>query len=260
VAYETLLLEHDGPVALITINRPKALNALNRAVIEELIDCLERLAIDPGVRAVILTGAGEKAFVAGADISEMKDMGPDEASGFSSRGHNLGELLAEMPKIAIAAVNGFALGGGTELALACDFVYASENARFGQPEVNLGVIPGFGGTQRLARRVGSGRAMELVVTGDPISAADAHRIGIVNRVLPPAELLPAARATAQKIATRGPLAVAAAKRAVHAALQTTLAEGNQFEISAFAGCFATEDQKEGMAAFLQKRAAVFQGR
>jgi enoyl-CoA hydratase len=258
--YQNILLSTDGPIATITINRPKALNALNRATIDELTSAFESLAEQHEIRAIILTGAGEKAFVAGADISEMSGMDADAGAAFAAHGHDLGETMSQVPQIVIAAVNGYALGGGTELALACDFIYASENAKFGQPEVNLAVIPGFGGTQRLPRRVGIAMAIEMVTTGEAINAAEALRIGLVNKVVPAAELMNVARATAAKIASKGPIAVAAAKRAIHATDQMSLADGIQFEIKSFGSCFDTEDQKEGMKAFLEKRAAVFTGR
>ncbi|MSP63014.1 MAG: hypothetical protein EXR72_22295 [Myxococcales bacterium] len=260
MSYENVLVEVDGPVAIVTLNRPKALNALNKATMEELLAIFEGFSENEEVRAAVLTGAGEKAFVAGADITEMVAMGADEALSFAARGHDLGDVLAQIPQVVIAAVNGFALGGGCELAMACDFIYAAEHAKFGQPEVNLGVIPGFGGTQRLARLVGVARAMEMVVTGETLGAAEALRIGLVNRVLPAADLLAGARATANTIAAKGPFAVAAAKRAVRATQEMALADGNRFEMQAFASCFGTLDQKEGMSAFKEKRSPKFQGR
>lgn len=258
--YENILVEIDGPIALVTVNRPKALNALNAATMSELNDAFKAIGNSDVVRAAILTGAGERAFVAGADITGMATMREDEALAFATRGHQLGDTLAEIPQIVIAAVNGFALGGGCELALACDFIYAADSAKFGQPEVNLGVVPGFGGTQRLPRRVGVAHALELCATGEIISAGEALRIGLVNKVVPAAELLATARATATKIAEKGPLAVAAAKRAIRATEELPLSEGIQLEIRTFASCFATADQKEGMAAFIAKRPARFEGR
>ncbi len=257
--FENLLFEVDGPVATLTLNRPTVLNALNRAVIEELIQLFEQLEKNHEIRVVILTGAGDKAFVAGADIAEMKDLTPEQAANFSARGHDLGDLMASVPQVVIAAVNGFALGGGAELALACDFIYASERAKFGQPEVSLGVVPGFGGTQRLARRVGPAQALELCATGDLIDAAEALRIGLVNRVVPGADLLATAQATALRIASRGAVAVSLVKQAVHASQELPLAEGNRFEVRSFGTCFETKDQKEGMAAFLAKRPPQFTG-
>lgn len=258
--YESLIVGDDDGVRVITISRPKALNALSPAVIAELDAAVRdtRAAADEGrIRALVITGAGEKAFVAGADIAAMADMAVDAARAFSKAGHAVGDALASLPIPVLAAVNGFALGGGCELALACDFIYAADNAKFGQPEVKLGVIPGFGGTQRLARRVGLARALELCLTGDTIDAGEALRIGLANRVVPAAELLPAALATAKKIAAMGPLAVAAAKQVMLAGADRPLAEANALEVEAFADLFATADQKEGMAAFLAKRKPEF---
>ncbi len=258
MAYDNVLVDIDGPVAVVTVNRPKALNALNPKTMQELQHAFEH--VGDGVRVIIVTGAGEKAFVAGADITAMANFTPAEATAFAAAGHELGFAMARVPQILIAAVNGFALGGGTELALACDFAYASENAKFGQPEVNLGVIPGFGGTQRLPRLVGTAMAMELCATGEIIPAAEALRIGLVNKVVPAAELLPAAKATATKIASKGPVAVTAVKRSIRASLEMPLAQGIQHEIESFGALFVTQDQKEGMAAFIQKRAPSFQGK
>jgi enoyl-CoA hydratase len=256
---ETLLLEIDGPVATITVNRPKVLNALSEAVLDELHAAIGRVAQDPAVRAVILTGAGEKAFVAGADIAAMEKLQPEQALRLAEKGHRVGDALAELAQPVIAAVNGYALGGGLELAMACDVIYASSNARFGQPEVNIGVMPGFGGTQRLPRRVPFGIAAELLLGGDPITADEALRIGLVNKVLPQAELLGEARKLAHKIATRAPLAVLRTKRALHAALEMPLRAGNQLERRLFSELFATADQKEGMGAFLAKRPPGYKG-
>jgi enoyl-CoA hydratase len=256
---ETLTVETEGPIAIVTIRREKALNALNRTVMHELGVALAELDAAPAVRAVILTGAGEKAFVAGADIAEMTDLGPAEAREFAEEGHAVGDAIAGMGKPVIAAVNGFALGGGCELALACDFIYASDRSKFGQPEVNLGLMPGFGGTQRLLRRVGPARAAELVLTADLIGAEEALRIGLVNAVVPAAELMTRVKAQAQKVASKGPLAVAASKRALRRAEELSLAAGNELERELFAQLFATADQKEGTKAFLEKRAAQFTG-
>jgi len=259
-AYENVRVEVDGFVATLTIAREKALNALNRHTLNELTWALRDVDADARIRAVILTGAGDKAFVAGADISEMQDLAAYEARSFAQAGRQVGDVLEAMTKPVIAAVNGFALGGGTELALACDFIYASDRAKFGQPEVNLGVIPGFGGTQRLSRRIGVGRAMELILTGDVIGAEEALRIGLVNKVVPAAELLAETRKCADKIAQKGPLAIAYARRAVRKSQELELPAGNDLEGELFSLLFSTQDQKEGMKAFLAKRPAKFEGK
>jgi enoyl-CoA hydratase len=260
MAYDNVRYEVDGFIATITIAREKALNALNRQTLNEIGWALRDADGDARVRAVIVTGAGEKAFVAGADIAAMQDLGATEARGFAQAGRTVGDVLEAMNKPVIAAVNGFALGGGCELALACDFIYASERAKFGQPEVNLGVIPGFGGTQRLPRRIGTARAMELVLTGDLIDAAEALRIGLVNKVVAPDQLMAEAKKTAEKIASKGPVAIAYARRAVRKSLELSLPAGNDLEAELFALLFATQDQKEGMQAFLAKRPAKFEGK
>lgn len=263
--YETLEIEDRDAARIIRINRPKALNALNPTVVAELTLALEALTnqIEAGdwrVRGLILTGAGDKAFVAGADIAAMVDMGADQAMTFASQGHAVGEMLANLPIPAIAAVNGFALGGGCELAMACDFIIASEKAKFGQPEVKLAVIPGFGGTQRLTRRVGLARAIELCVTGDMIRADEALRIGLANRVVAPDQLLETCLGIVAAVAKMGPLAVAAAKRVLHQGAELPLEAANQLEIEAFAGLFDSADQSEGMQAFLAKREPQFTGK
>jgi enoyl-CoA hydratase len=254
-----VLLTHEGPVTTLTIDRPDALNALSREVLAEIRSALEEAQSTDGVRCVVVTGAG-KAFVAGADIAAMKDMSPDEAKAFSTEGHQTLDLVESLPCPVIAAVNGFALGGGLELALACDFIYASDKAKLGQPEVKLGVIPGFGGTQRLARRVGVAMARELVYTGAMIGAEEALRIGLVNRVFAPDALMNAAFDAAKTIAAMGPLAVTSAKRAILDGEDTRLESANRREVDLFAGCFASRDQKEGMDAFLSKRPAEFEGK
>ncbi len=252
--------EQTGHVATVTVARPDKLNALDKDVLAQLLAAFRDLATRPEPpRAAILTGEG-KAFVAGADIAAMAELTPTEAKAFAATGHELGRLIETLPFPVIAAVNGFALGGGTELALACDFIYASEKAKFGQPEVKLGVIPGFGGTQRLARRVGVGKARELVYTGVIISAEEALRIGLVNEVVPADKLLDRARETASAIAVVGPLAVAAAKLVTLRGEDVPLMVANELEATAFAALFGTEDQREGMRAFIDKRSATFQGR
>jgi enoyl-CoA hydratase len=255
-----VLVERDGDLVTLTLNRPEKLNALSRELLAELARAVHELAQDAGVRCAILTGAGEKAFAAGADIAAMSELTPTQAKQFAEAGHRIGHAIEALPFPVIAAVNGFALGGGCELALACDFIYASDKAKLGQPEVNLGVIPGFGGTQRLARRVGEARARELCMTGDTLGAEEALRIGLVNAVVPHAELLPRVREVAKKIASKGPLAVAAVKRVVARGADVPLPTANELEATAFAALFGSHDQREGMKAFLEKRAARFEGR
>jgi enoyl-CoA hydratase len=257
--FENLLYSCNEGIATLTVNRPKAMNALNAATLQELITAFQAIRDDAEVKLVILTGAGEKAFVAGADIAEMQPLDAISGRRFARLGHQLAALVEELPKPVIAAVNGFALGGGCELSLCCDIRLASDNARFGQPEVNLGVIPGFGGTQRLARLVGKGRASELIMTGDMIDAAEAYRIGLVNKVYPAAELLSAAQKMARKITAKGPLAIGFAKAALRDGLETDLSRACAQEADLFGLCFATADQKEGMQAFLEKRPAQFKG-
>jgi len=246
----------DGIVTL-TVNRPEARNALNSQVIAELAAAVDELARDGGVRAVIVTGAGDKAFVAGADIAEMKDLDADGARRFAAAGQRAFAKLAALPMPVIAAVNGYALGGGCELALACDVRIASETARFGQPEVGLGITPGFGGTQRLARLVGSGRAKWLIFSGQMISADEALAWGLVERVVPPEQLLTAARELAEKMAGNSPVAIAQAKQAIDHGLAVSLAEGCEIEVEAFGACFRTGDPREGMSAFFEKRRPRF---
>jgi len=258
--YETVRLERDGNVAVITINRPDKLNALNPQVCRDLLGALNEAACDDAVGAIVLTGAGDKAFVAGADIAAMSKMSPMEGRAFADLGHAIGDTIAGCPKPVIAAVNGFALGGGTELAIACDVIYASERAKFGQPEVKLGIIPGFGGTQRLARLVGLQKAKELVLSGDTIDAAEALRIGLVCAVVPHAELLDKAKDLARRMAAAGPLAVGQAKRAMNHGYDLSLPAALELEKQTFAALFGTQDQQEGMGAFLAKRKPAFQGK
>jgi len=260
MAYDNLQLVVEERVATLTVNRPAQMNALNGATLMDLLAALGEVSASDAVASVVLTGAGEKAFVAGADISEMAGFGPQHARAFAELGHRVCFAIEEIDKPVIAAVNGFALGGGCELALACDFIYASRNAKFGQPEVSLGVIPGFGGTQRLLRRLGKGIAKELILTGQTIDAEEAHRLGLCNAVFEPADLLPRARDAARKIAGKGPLAVAQAKRALQAGEDAALAAACELERQMFAALFATEDQKEGMKAFQEKRRATFKGK
>jgi enoyl-CoA hydratase len=259
--YETIKVDVDGPIATLTINREKALNALSGQVIGELTSAVGELELSADVRAVIVTGAGDKAFVAGADISEMVEMSPRQAQAFAEMGGVLGTSIETSEKPYIAAVNGFALGGGCELALSCDFIHASENAKLGQPEVKLGVIPGFGGTQRLARRVGVAKAKELCMTGDQIDAAEALRIGLVDAVWPHAELMAKVKDLALRIAANGPLAVAECKRLIHHGQSISLEAALSLEQRSFGLLFNSADQREGMSAFLAKpkRKAEFKG-
>ncbi len=261
--YETLIVSAVDQVVTVTINRPAKLNALNALVLSELTQAFQTLQAAPvetRVRAAILTGAGEKAFVAGADISEMAGLSAARAYEFSALGHRLGRLMESVSFPIIAAVNGFALGGGCELALCADYIFASESAKFGQPETNLGLMPGFGGTQRLSRRVGLGHARELVYSGEPITAERALAIGLVNRVLPAAALLPEAALHAQRIAQQAPLAIAASKRALNHGFDVDLASGCELEATAFGALFATEDAQSGLTAFLAKQRATYQAR
>jgi enoyl-CoA hydratase len=258
--YENVTLELRGPAAIITINRPKALNALNSATLDDLADALMDASAYEDLRALIITGSGAKAFVAGADISEMSTMTAIEAEDFALQGQEVLNGIEHFPAPVIAAVNGFALGGGTELAMACDLILCSSNAVFGQPEVKLGVIPGFGGTQRLARLVGAMRAREIIFTGRNVSAAEAVEIGLALKVLPEGEsVLEAAEALAGKIARVGPVAVRLAKRAINENVDSALPVALAAERSLFAMCMSTDDQTEGMDAFLNKRKAEFQG-
>jgi enoyl-CoA hydratase len=247
-------------IGTLTIDRPKALNALNPDTLREILRCLRDVRRAGEVRALILTGAGEKAFVAGADIAEMSKMTVVQAKEMARLGQRLTSALEDLPIPVIAAVNGFALGGGMELVMACDLAIASEKARFGQPEINLGIIPGFGGTQRLARRVGAPRAREMIYGGDMIDAETARQWGLVNRVVKPEDLLTEARKLAATLATKPPVALAQAKLAIQHGLDIDLENGLRLEAEAFAVTFSTEDRSEGMAAFLTKRTAKFTGR
>jgi enoyl-CoA hydratase len=257
---DLVLSERRGAVALLTLNRPDALNALSSALLRELGARLDELARDASARALVITGAG-RAFAAGADIAQMRTMSALEGEAFSRLGHDTFAKLEALPIPTLAAVNGFALGGGCELALACDWIYAAKRARLGQPEVNLGLIPGFGGTSRLVRRVGVAWAKELILSGEPIDAETAQRIGLVNRVFEDIEpLLAAALATGEAIAKKGPVAIAAAKRVIQEAQDADVRTAHALEQVAFGASFATEDRAEGMDAFLGKRAAKFSGR
>jgi len=257
---ENLKFEKKDRIAYVTIDRQKVLNALNMAVMEELRQVFHEIKQDKEVRVVILTGAGEKAFVAGADIGELSKQDPVTAKEYTHRGQNVLNLIENLGKPVIACINGFALGGGCELAMACTFRLASENAKLGQPEVKLGIMAGYGGSQRLPRLVGKGLAMQMLLSGEMISATEAHRIGLVNEVVPQAELISRAEAIAQKIIANAPLAVQYTMEAVNKGMEMPLAEGLFLEATLFAVACATEDKKEGTTAFLEKRAANFQGK
>lgn len=252
-----LLFEVENNVAVVTINRPKSLNALNSETLQELKQVFTEIEGRKDIKALILTGSGEKSFVAGADISEMVDATAEEGRAMALLAGDAFGKLENMPQVTIAAVNGFALGGGCEIAMACDIRVASENAKFGQPEVGLGILPGFGGTQRLARLVGKGRAKELIFTCDMIDANEAYRIGLANKVAPLAELLDVCKAMAAKILSKGSYAVSLAKSSINTGLDTDIASGLKFEADLFGLSFATADKKEGMTAFLEKRKANF---
>ena len=255
--YKTLLVEIDNSICVITVNRPDKLNALNKEVFNDLDMAIDEVYKNPEIRSAIITGAGNKAFVAGADISEFLELDPSEATELSARGHKVFDKIENSPKPIVAAVNGFALGGGCELALACHFIYASENAKFGQPEVNLGLIPGYGGTQRLTQLVGRNLAMELLMSGNMISAKEAMEIGVANKVFPPEELLPKTKEILSLIQSKAPVAVSQLIECVNNFDHTQ--QGYDLEIKKFGECFATEDAKEGASAFLEKRKPNFKG-
>jgi enoyl-CoA hydratase/carnithine racemase len=260
MAYETLLYEKRNGIGYVTINRPEKLNALNQRVMAELRACFEDIQEDKEVRAVILSGAGEKSFVAGADVGELAVQDPVQGQQTSTRGQKTLDFIEHLGKPVIAAVNGYALGGGCELAMACTLRIASENARFGQPEVKLGIMPGYAGTQRLPRLVGKGRAMELILTGEPISAQEAYRIGLVNQVVASKDLVAAAEGVARKIMSNGPLAVKFSMEAVNHGMEMTQDEGQFLEATLFGLCCTTTDMKEGTRAFLEKRPPTFAGK
>ncbi|MBW1996888.1 MAG: enoyl-CoA hydratase/isomerase family protein [Deltaproteobacteria bacterium] len=259
MAYQNIIFEKEGPVAIIKFNRPKALNAINPDVLTEANDALDRIQEDRSLKVLVLTGAGEKAFVAGADIGHMVNLSPLEARRFSRMGHEFMARLEAFHIPVIACVNGFALGGGIEVAMASDFIYASENAKFGQPEINLGVIPGFGGTQRLPRLVGKARAKELCMTGQMISAQEAKEIGLVNKVFPPEKLWEETMKTANTIASKGKVSLKAVKECIERGGNVDLNEGCLMESDNFALCMASPDGKEGMTAFIEKRKPEFKG-
>ena len=259
MAYENIIFEKEGKVAVIKINRPKALNALNSDVFMELNDALDKIEMDTNLGALVLTGEGDKAFVAGADIGHMENMSPLEGRTWSRDGQELFFRLEGLSIPVIACVNGFALGGGNEIAMACDFIYASENAKFGQPEIGLGIMPGFGGTQRLSRLVGKAMAKELCMTGVMISAEEAKGVGLVNKVFSPEKLWEETMKTANVLASKGKVSMKAIKRCIDRGLDVDLHTGCYMESDGFGMCMASPDGKEGMSAFLQKRKPEFEG-
>jgi enoyl-CoA hydratase len=258
--YKNILLSFEGEIGILAINRPKALNALNIETLKDIQMGIQEAKDHLEMKVLIMTGSGEKAFVAGADIAEMKGMNSIEALNFSKLGHLTLKMIQDLDRPVIAAVNGYALGGGTEIAIACDFIYASENARFGLPEVTLGIFPGFGGTQRLPRLIGKGNAKELILTGKMITAQEAFQMGIVNRVFPQASLMEETKKVALQIAANGAIGMRLAKMAVDAGFNMDLAEACSLESNAFSLGFTTEDQKEGMTAFIEKRKPNFKGK
>lgn len=257
---ENLLIERDGAVAIVTVNRPQVLNALNTRTLDELRRAILELKHDDGVRAVILTGSGEKSFVAGADINELATQTPTTGREHAIAGQHVLDVLEHLGKPVIAAINGYALGGGCELAMACTIRLAADTAKLGQPEINLGLIPGYAGTQRLARIVGRGRALELLLTGEQISAQEAHRLGLVNRVVAAAELMPEAKKLAATLAAKAPVAIRYILEAVHKGLEMPFAQAQIFEATLFGLVASTEDMREGTRAFLEKRKPEFRGK
>ena len=260
MTFSNILLEKKNSIAYVTVNRPKVLNALNMATMEELRAAFREIRNDASMRVVILTGAGEKAFIAGADISELAQHDAVSGKEYTHRGQSVLNLIENLGKPVIACMNGFALGGGCEIAMACTMRLASENAKLGQPEVKLGIIPGYGGTQRLPRLVGTGLAMQMLLTGEMITAQEAHRIGLVNEVVPADRLIARAEEIAQKIIGMAPLAIQYCMEAVNQGMNMTLPDGLFLEATLFGICCATEDKKEGTTAFLEKRPANFQGK
>jgi enoyl-CoA hydratase len=260
MAYDYLIVEREAGVAVVTLNRPAVLNALNMATLRELDCAFTGLGDDDTVKVVILTGAGEKAFVAGADIKELAELTPVAGKAYAAAGQRVLDKIEQLGKPVVAAVNGYALGGGCELAMACTFRLASETAKFGQPEVKLGIIPGFAGTQRLPRLIGKGRAMELILTGATIDAAEAYRIGLVNRVVPGPALMAEARSVGLALAASAPAALRCAIEAVNRGLDMTTADGCALEATLFGLVASTEDMREGTRAFVEKRKATFTGR
>jgi enoyl-CoA hydratase len=259
MAYENIIFDTEDNVAIVKINRPKALNAINPGVLRDIDDALDVIEADSSIKVLIITGEGDKAFVAGADIGHMANFTPLQGRQFSMSGHKLCSRIENFDIPVIACVNGFALGGGTEIAMACDFIYASEKAKFGQPEINLGIIPGFGGTQRLPRLVGKAMAKEICMTGAMIPAGEAKEIGIVNKVFPPDKLWEETMNTAKLIATKGKVSLRAVKHCIDRGLNTDLPSGCVIESDSFAICLTSPDGKEGMTAFMEKRKPDFKG-
>jgi enoyl-CoA hydratase len=260
MSFENLLIEREESVAILTINRPKVLNALNTQTLDELRRAILELKHDEAVRVVVLTGSGEKSFVAGADINELAVQTPAGGREHAIAGQHVLDLIEQMGKPVIAAINGYALGGGCELAMACTIRIAADTAKLGQPEINLGIIPGYAGTQRLARIIGKGRALELLLTGDQVSAQEAHRLGLVNRVVPAAELMAEARKLAAALASKAPIAIRYILEAVHKGVEMPFPQAQVFEATLFGLVASSEDMREGTAAFLEKRKPAFKGR
>ena len=260
MTYQNIMYEVKEGLAFVTINRPQKLNALNDDLINELFDAFYNIKKDPGIKAVLITGAGDRAFISGADIQELSLLNPITGKEKMLKGHALFNLIENMGKLVIAAINGFALGGGCELSMACTIRFASADARFGQPEMNLGVIPGYGGTQRLSRLVGKGRALELILSGDMINAEEAYRIGLVNKVYPKDKLLEESEKFCRKLMSKGTVALQYALEAVNKGLDQTLDEGLNLEANLFGLLCSTEDMKEGLTAFLEKRKPEFKGK
>jgi len=259
MSYENIIFEIREGVGILTFNRPKALNALNPATLNEVADVIDRAARDETIRVLVLTGAGEKAFVAGADINEFKSMNPLSARLFAEKGHGIFFEIERLSKPVIACVNGFALGGGCEIAMSCDFIYASDKARFGQPEVNLGLIPGFGGTQRLSRLVGRAKAKELCMTGEIIDAQQAKDLGLVAKVFPAEQLLDETMKVARALSSKSPSVLRSLKKIIDSGADIDLRNGCVLEAEAFGVCFGSEDMREGVSAFLEKRKPEFKG-
>jgi enoyl-CoA hydratase len=260
MAFDNLLVEREAAIATVTVNRPRVLNALDTQTIDDLRRAALELKRDDQVRAVIVTGSGEKAFIAGADIDQLARLGPDQAKAYALAGQHVFDLLENLGKPVIAAINGFALGGGCELAMACTFRLAADTARLGQPEIKLGLMPGFAGTQRLARLVGKGRALDIVLTGRMVDADEAFRIGLVHRVVPPATLMTEARTLAASLAELAPVAMRYAMEAINRGMEMAFPEAAFLEATLFGLLFSTDDAREGTRAFLDKRKAAFQGR